>query len=110
MGPQDSIEAWERLCGGERQPETGEFITLLPKVCLDRVNHSLGQPLCSLLHASDERAGFVEWHLLRCMIGLTKLVCERFDELGLLVQEDPEVIFFQRHCDQSCPARVCATA
>src|SRR5260370_10280720 len=110
MGPQDFIEAWERLCGGEKQPETCEFINVLPKVCPNRANHSLGQELCSLLYAGDELAGFVERHLLGCVIGLTKLVRELFHKLGSLAHEDPRLIFFQRHGDQSCPARVCAKA
>src|SRR5277367_3796719 len=110
MRPQDFIEAWERLCGGERQPETCDFITLLPKVCLDRANRSRGEAVWGWVCARDECAGFVERHPLCCVIGLPKLVRKRFDKLWSLAHEDLRLIIFQRHCDQGRPAGVCAKA
>src|SRR5215831_11903256 len=82
MGRQNLVQVRERPCGSERQRETCELIALLPQSGMDRTNGFFGKVLCFRLHAEDELAGLVERHLPCTVVGLPKLVGERFDRFG----------------------------
>ena len=96
MRRQNLRETRKRLSGSKKKTAALEFIALLLKVRLNRVDDSICETSCFGAHERDEVASFGWRSFSRGVIGLTKFIREGFDEVRTLTQKDQWGALFKR--------------
>jgi hypothetical protein len=103
MRCQNLRESRKRLSGSEEKTAALEFITLLLKIHLNRVDDSIGETSCFDAQARNEAVSLGWRSFCRGVIGLTKFIGEGFDEVRTVTQKDQRGALFKRYGDERRP-------
>src|SRR5712691_7166819 len=88
MRSQHLFENGQRPSGGQEKPAARKLVALPRNLALQPADRAMRKPSCSIFHASNEFAPFIQRHLLRSMIRLPECVSKSLDQMNPLARKN----------------------
>lgn len=106
MRRQNLRETRKRLSRRKKKAAMRDFVALLLKIRLNRVDDLAGKTSCFRLRARDESSGVGGRQLFRCVIWLAEFIGEGLNEVRAFTQEKARRAFVERYRHEGGPSRM----